>query len=323
MLQTIIDTLLIAAGFLLLIKGGDKLVLGAVNIARAVKLSPMVIGLTIVGFGTSMPELLVSTQAAIKGSPAIAIGNVVGSNIADIALILGIAAIITPLSVSKKTLNTHLPIMTAAVLLLTIVGISNDIGRLWGLVMLALLGIYTAAMIIDSKKHPDPEAEKQLEEYPNWKPLKATIITLLAFAALMLGANILVQGATAWAQRLGDMLGADPQHVERIIGLTIVAVGTSLPELFATLMAARRAQADIALGNIIGSVTFNILCVIGTAATIHPIHNSKEGFIFSYAAMALIAILFYLMSATKKTITRIEGILLLIIYMAYIAIINL
>lgn len=315
----LIDTLLILVGFLLLVKGGDYLVLGAVNIARTVRLSPMVIGLTVVGFGTSMPELLVSAQAALKGSPGIAIGNVVGSNIANIGLILGLCALIYPLNVSKSSLKIHLPYMILSVVLLMAAGMTGTIRRVEGLLFLCILVGYVVWQVRDSRRHPDPNAAEQLKEYPDWRFGKAAIVTLLSFAALVLGANALIKGATGWALNIGEWVGADPRDMERIIGLTVVAVGTSLPELFASVMAARRHQADIALGNIVGSVSFNVLCVIGVSATICPIRNSDAGFLVSYAVMVGISLLLYLTCYTHRSITRAEGAVLLACYLAYLA----
>lgn len=317
----LLDSVLILAGFLLLIKGGDYLVQGAVNIARAAKLSPMVIGLTVVGFGTSMPELLVSSQAAWNGSPGIAIGNVVGSNIANIGLILGLSAIISPLVIGKKSLIMHLPIMVASSVVLAMVGMSGTIPRLTGLGFLCLLGVYTVMMVRDSRLHPDPNADEQLKDYPTWGIMRALIITLLSFGALILGANILVEGATNWAMRLGEWMGVAPKDMERIIGLTVVAVGTSLPELFASVMAAKRGQSEIALGNIVGSITFNVLCVIGVASTISPIDGSATGFELSYTALVGFALLLYLVSFSSRLITRLEGVSLLLCYALYLALI--
>ncbi len=320
-MEIFIDTAFILAGFLLLIKGGDYLVLGAVNIARAVKLSPMVIGLTVVGFGTSMPELLVSCRAALAGSPGIAIGNVVGSNIANIGLIIGMSALILPLVIGKKSITTHLPIMLGSVVLLMIAGMAGEITRWMGFLFLFLLGVYVVTMVVDSRRHPDPNAEEQLAEYPEWKSLRAVVTTLLSFVALVVGANVLVGGATSWAMRLGEWMGVESSEMERIIGLTVVAVGTSLPELFASVMAARRGQSDIALGNIVGSVTFNVLAVIGMASAICPIAQSRLGFEFSYAVMVGISALLYLMCFTFRKVTHLEGFILLLAYAAYLTLI--
>ena len=188
----LLDTLFILLGFLLLVKGGDYLVLGAVNIARTLRLSPMVIGLTVVGFGTSMPELLVSTQAAIAGSPGIAIGNVVGSNIANIGLILGVCALIYPLNVSKSSLKIHLPYMILSVALLSVVGMTGSIRRIEGILFLCILVAYVVWQVRDSRRHPDPNAAEQLKEYPDWRFGRATVVTLLSFAALVRGANVLI-----------------------------------------------------------------------------------------------------------------------------------
>ncbi len=318
MQDILFDSGFVLLGFLLLLKGGDYLVLGAVNIARVVRLSPMVIGLTVVGFGTSMPELLVSTQAALAGSPGIAIGNVVGSNIANIGLILGMSALIYPLAVSKSSLKIHLPFMLLSVFLLMLAGITGSITRLYGIIFLLLLSAYVVWQVRDSRRHPDPNAEEQMKAYPARNLSVTLLVTLLSFAALVVGASLLVDGASNWARRLGGWMGAEPASIERLIGLTVVAVGTSLPELFASVMAARRHQADIALGNIVGSVSFNVLAVIGVASTISPISHANQGFLVSYAVMVGMSWLLYFTCVTHRAITRNEGLLLLLCYVAYL-----
>jgi cation:H+ antiporter len=311
----------IIIGLLLLVKGGDYLIDGSVAIAKRAKLSSMVIGITVIGFGTSMPELLVSTQAALIGSPGLAIGNVVGSNIADIALILGVTAIICPLTADKMALVRDLPFMMLAVILLVIVGMSGTIYRWEGLFFVTLLFAYVAYQIRASRKKEKLKAEEETaeQEQPVMPLWKSSLTVILSIAALIAGANLLIKGASDIAMTLGTALGVEVASMERIIGLTIVAVGTSLPELTATVMAARKRQADLALGNIIGSVSFNILCVVGVASAVCPIYNADRGFFFDYMFMLGLAPLLWFFLYTERKLVRSEGWILTMLYVLYIA----
>lgn len=314
----LLNSLLILLGFVLLIKGGDWLVDGAVNIARKAKLSPMVIGITVIGFGTSMPELFVSLQAALAQSPGLSIGNVVGSNIANIALILGVTALIVPCTTRKLTLKTDLPLMVASCLMLTVIGMTGHIGRPAGIAAMAILIIFTSWEINHSRKLQKQQAPQNTTPEKIMPLWKAILLSLISFGLLVAGANLLIRGASEIAREIGQQAGTDPRELERIIGLTIVAVGTSLPELFASIMAARKKQADMAVGNIIGSVTFNILCGIGLTATICPIANSDRGFLTDYLLMSLLALLLWLFMRTRMLLERWEGLVLLFIYIAYV-----
>ena len=301
-----LDILYILLGFVLLIKGGDFLVDGAVAIARRAKLSPMVIGLTIVGFGTSSPELLVSIQAALGGSSGIALGNVVGSNIANIALILGTAAIFRACVVQKLTLKVDMPFLLFISALFVGIAMSGTISRVAGIIGFLLL---CAFIVWEIKNYPadiQPEEEEK-EPMAVWKAL---IVIILSFAALVYGSDKLVEGASNIARALGVS--------DRIIGLTIVAVGTSLPELFSSVAAARKGQTDMAIGNVVGSAIFNILCVVGISAAITPIHDTNIGFLTDYICMISLSGLLWFFLATKQTLEKWEGLVLVAIYAAYI-----
>lgn len=301
-----LDILYILGGFVLLIKGGDFLVEGAVSIAKRAHISPMVIGLTIVGFGTSSPELLVSIQAALNGSSGIAIGNVVGSNIANIALILGTAAIFKACSVQKLTLKVDMPFMMLISALFVAIAMSGTISRVAGIIGFTLLCVF---IIWEIKIYPtDIPTDEENKPMAVWKAL---IVIVLSFAALVFGSDILVEGASNIARALGV--------TDRIIGLTIVAVGTSLPELFSSVAAARKGQTDMAIGNVVGSAIFNILCVVGISAAITPIHNTNDGFLTDYVCMIGLTGLLWFFLSTKKTLERWEGIVLLMLYVAYIS----
>lgn len=302
---------LIILGFLLLVKGGDFLVDGAVAIAKRAKLSPMVIGLTIVGFGTSAPELLVSVQAALAGSSGIAIGNVVGSNIANIALILGVTGLITACHTDKQTLKIDVPFMFLACVLFVSVAMTGTIGRVAGIVGVLMLVAFISWQIWNSRKQnlaKEEDEEDKEEPMPLWKAFGYVVGSI---AALTYGADWLIEGACGLAKMIGIS--------ERVIGLTIIAAGTSLPELFASIMSARKGETDMAIGNVVGSVTFNILSVIGFSSAICPIVGSNEGFLFDYILMLVLGVLLWLFLFTKRTLERWEGAVLLLIYIAYIA----
>jgi len=301
-----LDIVYILVGFVLLIKGGDFLVEGAVSIAKRANLPPMVIGLTIVGFGTSSPELLVSIQAALSGSSGIAIGNVVGSNIANIALILGTAAIVKACTAKKMTLKVDMPFMLLVTALFVTIAMSGTISRLAGILGFLLLCSFTIWEIKTNQTEENNEDDNE----PPMAVWKAIIVIILSFAALVYGSDKLVEGASDIARMLGVS--------DRVIGLTIVAVGTSLPELFSSVAAARKGQTDMAIGNVVGSAIFNLLCVVGISAAISPIYNTNDGFLTDYICMVALSGLLWFFLSTKKTLERWEGIVLVTIYVGYI-----
>ena len=336
----LLNTLYILLGFILLVKGGDFLIDGSVAIAQRARLSTMVIGITVIGFGTSMPELLVSTQAAWVGSSGLAIGNVAGSNIANIALILGLTSLIHPLPSTRLMMRTDIPFMLFAMLLFTLTAyLFGTIERWLGILMVLLLITFITWEIIRSRRHSTTSpaslpssssssssplspasggspAATPSQPLPLWRAL---LLVLISLAAMVWGADLLISGSSAIAMQLGQHFGVEKEQMERIIGLTVVAVGTSLPELFASLMAARKGETDMAVGNIIGSVTFNILCVVGIASAITPIHNAWTPFALDYAVMLFLGLLLWLFLRTHRKIVRYEGIILFLIYCLYIA----
>lgn len=304
----IIDILLIILGLILLVKGGDYLIDGSVAIAKRVHLSNMVIGITVIGFGTSVPELLVSIQAAWEGNAGIAIGNVVGSNISNIALILGASALLCPLAATRQLLRIDIPFMLLSAILMVGIAMTGTIDRIPGLLLFGMLVAFVTWQVRRSRRICKSEAAPDLTDV--YSMGKAIIIVIVSFALLVWGANILVNSASSIARQLGVS--------DRLIGLTIVAVGTSLPELFASIMAAYKKQADMAVGNIIGSVSFNILCVIGLSAAICPIGNSNVGFISDYLLMIGLCLLLWIFMTTKRILERWEGFILLLIYIAFL-----
>lgn len=324
----------ILLGILLLIKGGDYLIEGSVVIARRAKLSPMIIGLTVIGFGTSMPELCVSAQAAWTGSSGIALGNVAGSNISNIALILGVTALIHPIPAKPDILRRGMPVFVLALCIIIAVAINGTIERWMGMTMVGLLIIYLIVEIrrsrkieaakrktVSTKVSKDASSPADVNEtdsvkgMPLWKALSVVILSL---AAMVWGSDMLVSGASDIAHTIGDSMGVDPVAMERIIGLTIVAVGTSLPELCASVIAARKGETDMAVGNIIGSGIFNILCVVGVASSISPIHNSWHPFALDYIVQLGLCLLLWLFLRTNHLLQRWEGAIFTTIYVSYI-----
>lgn len=303
------NILFILIGFVLLVKGGDYLVEGSVSIARKAKLSSMVIGMTVIGFGTSAPEMLVSVNAALADSPGIALGNVVGSNIANIALILGVTGLLFTCATDKHTLRVDLPFMIFACAALFAVGMTGEIGRIAGIVGMLSLVAFLVWQIRASRRMGDADVP-QAENTPLHSLPVSAIMVVLSIAAMIFGANLLVEGAKNVASALGV--------TERVIGLSVVAVGTSLPELFASVMSAKRGETDLAIGNIIGSVSFNVFFVVGVSAAISPIPESDQGFFLDYLLMVVLAVLLWFFLFTRRTLERWEGALLLAIYVAYI-----
>ena len=317
------DYIKLIGGLVLLVLSGDYLVKGGVGIATKFKISSLVIGMTVVAFGTSAPEFLVSLQAAIKGSSAIAVGNVVGSNIANIALILGATALVSPLIVSGSSIRKDWPFMMAASLLFTVAAYNGVISRIEGTIAVALLIAYTAWQIISSRRNYVESEDEEVEDTPIWK---AALMIVVACLGLTYGADFLIDGASNIAKSLGVS--------ERVIGVTIVAFGTSLPELAASIAAAVKKETDIAIGNIVGSNIFNILSVIGMSSIISPIPVEWAAFRSDFVWMNAIALILILLILPfrqyftgKEThgflfaqgkLGRVGGISLLLLYCLYI-----
>ncbi|MWD27721.1 calcium/sodium antiporter [Aquicoccus sp. SCR17] len=303
-------TLLLLGGFVLLILGGEFLVRGAARSATILGLSPLLIGLTLVGFGTSTPELFTSVQAALRGSPGIAVGNVVGSNICNILLILGVAALIRPVAAAASSFRRDGAVVALVTLACLGVLLSGQIGRWTGAACVALLLGYIVMAYRSDRRSPaatEPVAEAQ----GTMSLGAALLIAAGGLALVVVGAHLLVTGAMALASGLGVS--------DTLIGLTIVAVGTSLPELITSVMAAIRRQDEIAFGNVLGSNIYNILGILGVTALVEPIAVPPEimqvdGWVMLAATAALI-----LFAITGQRINRAEGGVLLTGYAAYLA----
>jgi cation:H+ antiporter len=299
-----LNLILVAFGLVALLVGGDFLVRGAVGVARRFGVSPLVIGLTLVGFGTSAPELVTSLSAALAGAPAIALGNVVGSNIANILLILALAALIRPVSAQMAGLPREEAWVGGSALGLAVLAVAGQISFVAGIGLLALLGVYLWGAFRSSAV-PALDVDIPTDPLP-----KAATFLIVGLALTIGGAIALVDGATGIARAYGVP--------EAVIGLTLVAVGTSLPELATTVMAARRGQSDVALGNILGSGIFNILGILGTTALFAklPIESSllpDIGVMLATTAV-LIGLLFW-----RRAISRVAGLVFLLLYAVYMA----
>ena len=320
----LIDSIAILAGFGLLIWSADLFVDGASATARNLGVSPLIIGLTIVGFGTSAPEMLVASIAAYGGNPGLAVGNAIGSNITNIALVLGVTAVIVPLTVHSSILKREYPLLIAATLLaLVLMFTDNALSTLDGILMMTLLFVLMGWIIRQAliqkrdsaagKIEVDPLSTDFDDEIPADMPMKKALWLLFAgMVVLLISSKLLVWGAINIASALGVS--------DLIIGLTIVAIGTSLPELAASIASARKGEHDIALGNVIGSNMFNTLGVLGIAALVHPAELDAGVLTRDLPLMVTLTIIMFMMAFGRRgtgQITRSEGLLLLAIFVAY------
>jgi cation:H+ antiporter len=298
---------MLAGGLLLLTIGAEYLVRGAISLANRLGMPPLLIGLTVVGFGTSMPELLVSLQAALGGSPAISVGNVVGSNTANILLILGTAAAISPVAARIPNLNRDLVMMLVAALIMLGLGFWGIVNFWLGLAIFALLVAYLARVTHTDRKRMTAEEAELVVKIAGWKE---AVFIIGGLGALFIGADLLIDAATAIARSFGVS--------EAVIGLTIVAVGTSLPELATSVVAAFRRHAEVALGNVVGSNIFNILGILGVTAMVIPVPVETTMASFDIPVMLIVSLaLTGLILATGK-ISRAAGITMLALYTGYV-----
>ena len=300
-------TFYLICGIALLYYGAEWLVKGGVSIAERSGVPPLIIGLTLVSFATSAPELVVSINAAFSGSGDISVGNVVGSNICNIGLILGLSALLTPLAVQKQLLKVDVPLLIVLSLIFAGIGwYCNGFNRLSGLLFVLMLSAYILWNIYSARK----SGEKGESSGENLSMTAAVFFVLGGLAALVIGGRLLVFGGVAVGRALGIR--------EAVIGLTIVAIGTSLPELATSIVAAVRKEADIAIGNVVGSNIFNILAIMGIAPLLKPIRSASIN-IWDWAVMLLLTILLFPIMKSGQKISRKSGLLLLVIFAAYMA----
>ena len=299
--------ILLIVGFILLIKGADMFVDGSSAAAKMLKVSPLIIGMTIVAMGTSLPETSVSISAAIAGKNELAISNVVGSNIFNLMVVCGMCAVMCPLKIDGVSLKRDFPFSIAiAGLLMLLGGFGSSVGHIDGIILLVLFAGFLAIMIHTARKQ-DVEPEEEYKAMPVWKLI---VFIIVGIAAIVIGGKMVVSGASDIAAAFGMS--------DNLIGMTIVACGTSLPELVTSIVAARKNEVDMALGNVIGSNIFNILFVLGTASAICPVAFTTENLIDS-AVLILMSGLVLLFCFRKKLVVRWQGAAMLLLYAGYVA----
>ena len=301
----LLNLILLIVGFVLLIRGADYLVEGASGLAKKLYIPPIIIGLTVVAMGTSAPEAAVSITSALQGSEAIAIGNVLGSNIANILLILGLCAAVRPLKISKNTMLYENPFIAPITALVCAMGLMyGAVTRSGAGLLLGLFGLFVIYTIVMARKSECP-----VDDVKPMSVFKILVFIVGGLIALVLGSNITVSSATDIARVVGIS--------ERVIGLTIIALGTSLPELVTSIVATRKGQDDIAIGNIVGSNIFNILFVLGVAGLISPIPFDNT-FLFDGMLAIAATMMLFVFTCRRRSLGRNAGILFVITYIAYI-----
>ena len=301
-MKLLLAIVLLVAGFVLLIKGADWFVDGAAGIAARFGIPQLVIGLTIVAMGTSAPEAAVSITAAMSGNAGITIGNVIGSNILNVLLILGVTAVITTVAVQKSTVKWEMPFMHLITIVLAVLGFTGGEIVLWeGVVLWALFLVYLG-YLFRMAKNGNADEEDEMEMRPLWKQL---LMLVVGIVCIVYGSDLTVDNATIFAEAFG--------MDDRLIGLTIVAFGTSLPELVTSITAAKKGKADIAIGNIVGSNIFNILFVVGTTALITPV-AFKMGFLIDSAVSLIAGLVLWFGVMKEKKLKRPVGIVMLLAY---------
>ena len=322
-MKILLDVGILIAGFIALIKGADWFVDGAAALAKKLKVPGLIIGLTVVAMGTSAPELAVSTSAAIQGANEIAVSNVVGSNLFNTLMVLGICALIHPLPVGNSVLKRDFPVNLGVTFLLLIgscymlfmnggllnYSMADNVGlvsRWLGLLLLVIFVCYIAYLIHDARKNP-AETEEEYEDMPGWK---CFLLIIIGIALIVAGGEAVVYGAKNIALAAG--------MTETLVGLTIVALGTSLPELVTSIVAARKGETGMAVGNVVGSNIFNVLLILGVSSAIHPIAVNAAS-VWDLYILIGIGILTYVFGLTKKSIKRPEGAVMVLLYFAAMA----
>lgn len=323
-LAPVLPYILLVVGFLALIKGADLFVDGSASIAKKLRIPDLIIGLTVVAMGTSLPELAVSVSSAIGGSSDIAVGNVVGSNLLNILVILGISSVILPITVDKEMFRRDIPVLLLTAVLLPVltlvsIGFAKEgyfgyLSRIAGAILAILFIGYIFLTVRSALRFRKEQAAKgetasSDEEYkvlPWWKSI---LFTVLGAAVIVLGGNLSVNGATDIAYQLGLS--------EAIVGLTVVALGTSLPELVTSAVAAKKGNSDIAIGNIVGSNIFNVLLILGTTILVLPINVAMTDFV-NQIVLLVVSVILAITAFTGKKISRIEGAVYLLLYAAYL-----
>ena len=308
--------LLLLLGFGLLIKGADFFVDGSSAIAKNLRVPPMLIGLTIVAFGTSAPEAAVSINAALKGSNEIALGNVIGSNIFNILLVVGLSSVIKPINIKIKTILKEFPFMFLATIVIYILGNDvrlqdnsvNKISQGDGLILLSVFAVFLYYLVEMAVLSKESKIDNTTNEIKEQSTLKSILIGIAGLAGIIIGADLVVKSSSTIAVELGMS--------NTLVGLTIVAIGTSLPELVTSIVAAAKGESDIGIGNAIGSNLFNILFILGLSSLINPI-IVEEKILFDIMYLLVATFIVFIVAVTKKRVSRIEGVLLSLLYIGY------
>ncbi|MEL7536007.1 MAG: calcium/sodium antiporter [Pseudomonadota bacterium] len=310
-----VDILMVIGGLALLVWGADRFVVGAASTARNLGISPILIGLTIVGFATSAPEILVSATASLKGSSMLAVGNAIGSNIANIALVLGFVAILHPVEVKSQTLMRELPVLLAVTLLAVSLFFDEYLSRIDGAVLIGTMGVvmYWIVRLATSSERDDPIDMAFDADIPSEMRMQTSLIWLaVGFITLLAGAELLVRGATEMALLFGVS--------ELVIGVSLVAIGTSLPELAVSIISVLRGEYGLVVGNVIGSNIFNLVAVIGVAGLIHPTAVDPTVLTVHFFFMSSFTLVLFAMAYTYSGagyVNRVEGVILLLAFVGY------
>lgn len=311
--MTFLTWLFLIIGFVLLIKGADLFVDGASAVAKKLKIPPLVIGMTIVAMGTSLPETAVSITASVAGANQMAVSNVVGSNIFNLLVVAGVAALICPMAVGEQTLKKDLPLSVFCAIIIAAAGgisylVSKEmvIGRVCGIVLLAVFVWFLLDMIKTAKNN---KVEADEENDAQMGVVKMILFIIIGAVFITIGGDLVVESAKKIASAFGMS--------DTLIGLTIVALGTSLPELVTGIVAAKKGENDIALGNVVGSNIFNILMVLGLAGVVSPMAITFEN-IIDIGLLVIFSLIVWLMSRTRKTLVKAEGLIMVLLYIAYL-----
>lgn len=303
-MQVLLSIVFIIIGVVGVVWGADKFTDGAASLAHRMKVPEIVIGLTIVAFGTSAPEFFVSLVSALHGSSGLALGNIVGSNIFNALLITGCAAIVAPLTVSKSVVKKNIPFAVGASLLLVLLSLDGTLSRIDGLILLVGLALFMYQTLRTDKKTTEDSTQGK-----DYTAIKCTLLIVLGLACLIVCSNLFVRGASTVARMLGVS--------EAVVGLTIVACGTSLPELATSVVSARKGQAALAIGNVIGSNVINILLILGVTGVVCPLSTACITPV-DFTMLMVSILLLWLMSFTNYRVTRKEGFFLLILFIGYL-----
>lgn len=319
MTSLILPFVLLFIGLILLVWSSDLFIDGAASVAKHMSISPLIIGVVVLGFGTSAPEIVVAILASLDNSPGLAIGNVIGSNIANIALVLGATAIISPIIVKSSLLKREFPIVLGITILGLVLMLDNELGTIDGIILLSLLIIVMVWMIRANKQAEgtnDPivaETQQELDSHPEISYKKSILLLIVGLVILVLSAKLMVWGAVDIAKFFGVS--------DMIIGLTIVAIGTSLPELAAAITAAKKGEADLMIGNLLGSNLFNLLAVLAMPALLAPSLIGKDTLIIDYPIMLILTLAMLIVALPikgKSVIGRKIGILFILSFVAYL-----